>query len=485
MQFTIFTRLTFGFLAIMGVVIFLGSYVTLKLNQLNDLTHAIASVDSAGIRLTENVSDALLSQVSFEKKYLVSKDDDYCQQFGQLSEYLAKNIEKLLPLMDTSERKKLLADANSLYDLYLSLFDEEVNFVQKGQKYQQKTYQEERERIIDEINQKLQEIIENVRSDRDRKVQASSQISSHVLKVTAITAGIAIIMGLLISFFNTRSINRSILLLRRKTREIARGKFEKISNISSPPEIKDLANDFNIMCERLKELDDMKVDFISHVSHELRTPLTAIREASSMLLEGTYANSPQKQDELLAITKEECERLIDSVNRILDLSRIEAKMMDYHFRECSLVPVIRKIILKLAPIAQRKEISLELISPPDLPLVNIDKERIGQVAENLLGNALKFSSPQGAVAISIIYRKDDQNDFIEMSISDTGCGIHRENLEKIFDRFRRIDSGRETARGTGLGLSIAKHIIAAHGGKIWVESELGQGSTFSFTLPVV
>ena len=192
---------------------------------------------------------------------------------------------------------------------------------------------------------------------------------------------------------------------------------------------------------------------------------------------------PEKQDELLAITKEECERLIDSVDRILDLSRMEAKMMDYHFRECSLVPVIRKSILKLAPIAQRKEISLELKPPPDLPLVNIDEERIGQVVENLLGNALKFSSPKGAVTIRIC-RKDDQNDFIEVSISDTGCGIHRENLEKIFDRFRRIDNGRETARGTGLGLSIAKHIIAAHGGRIWVESELGQGSTFFFTLPV-
>ena len=483
MQFTIFIRLTFGFLAIMGVVVFLGTYVTLKLNQLNHLTHAITSVDSASIRLTEDVSDALLSQVSFEKKYLISKDDDYCQQFWQVSEYLAKNIEKLWPLLDTSEKKELLAGVSSLYELYLSLFDEEVNFVQKSQKYSKKTYQEERERIIDEINQKVQKIIENVRSDRDRKVQASSQISSHVLKVTAITAGIAIIMGLLISFFNTRSINRAILSLRRKTREIARGKFEKISNISSPPEIKDLANDFNSMCERLKELDDMKVDFISHVSHELRTPLTAIREASSMLLEGTYANLPEKQNELLAITKEECERLIDSVNRILDLSRMEAKMMDYRFKECSLVPVIRNSILKLAPIAQRKEISLELKPPPDLPLVNIDEERIGQVVENLLGNALKFSSPKGAVTIHIC-RKDDQNDFIEVSISDTGCGIHRENLEKIFDRFRRIDIGRETARGTGLGLSIAKHIIAAHGGKIWVESELGQGSTFFFTLPV-
>ena len=483
MRFTIFTRLTLGFLAIMGVVIFLGTYVTVKLSQLNHLTRAITLVDTASIRLTENVSDALLSQVGFEKKYLVSKDDDYCQQFLQVNKYVAGSIEKLMVLLDTLEKKELLAGANSLHELYLSLFNEEVSFLQKRRKYPRKTYREEKERVIDEINRKLQEIIENVRSDRDRKEQASSQISSHVLRVTAITAGIAIIMGLLISFFNTRSINRSILSLRRKTREIARGKFEKISNISSPPEIKDLANDFNIMCERLKELDDMKVDFISHVSHELRTPLTAMREASSMLLEGTYANLPEKQDELLAITKEECERLIDSVNRILDLSRMEAKMMDYHFIERSLISVIQKSILKLAPIAQRKEISLELKPPPDFPLVNMDEERMGQVIGNLLGNALKFSSPRGAVTVRIC-RKDNQNNFIKISISDTGCGIHRENLEKIFDRFRRIDSGRETARGTGLGLSIAKHIITAHGGTIWVESELAQGSTFSFTLPV-
>jgi len=202
-----------------------------------------------------------------------------------------------------------------------------------------------------------------------------------------------------------------------------------------------------------------------------------------MLLEGTYAQAPAKQQELLTITKEECEKLIYSVNRILDLSRMEAKMMDYQLKECSLFPVIQKSVLKLALIAQKEKINLELKPPPDLPLVKIDEEQISQVMENLIGNALKFSSADSKVIINA-HVKNGTKRFIEVSVSDTGRGISKENLEIIFDKFSRIDQGRETARGTGLGLSIAKFIIADHGGKIWVQSEPGKGSIFFFTLPV-
>ena len=271
--------------------------------------------------------------------------------------------------------------------------------------------------------------------------------------------------------------------MQEKTKEIAEGKFEKIPDITSPPEIKELGDQFNIMCERLKELDELKLDFISHISHELRTPLTAIKEASSMLLEGVFVARQEKQHELMAIVKEECERLINSVNRILDISCMEAKMMEYHFREWSLIPIVQKSILKLAPIALRKQINLELKPTNGLPLVKIDGERISQVLENLLGNALKFTPNRGAVMVCVS-RKNGKKDFVEIAVSDTGNGILKENLENIFDKFKRIDNGKETAIGTGLGLAIAKYIIDAHGGKIWAQSELGKGSTFFFTLPV-
>jgi two-component system sensor histidine kinase GlrK len=162
---------------------------------------------------------------------------------------------------------------------------------------------------------------------------------------------------------------------------------------------------------------------------------------------------------------------------------MEAKMMDYQLIESDLLPVIQKSLLKLAPIARRKKIDLELKPPLDLPSPKIDTERISQLMENLIGNALKFSSEGGEVVLSV-YVMNYGRQFLEVAVADTGCGIPKEHLERIFDKFKRIDRGRGTARGTGLGLSIAKHIIADHGGKIWARSKLGEGSTFFFTLPV-
>ena len=158
-------------------------------------------------------------------------------------------------------------------------------------------------------------------------------------------------------------------------------------------------------------------------------------------------------------------------------------MMEYHFNNTDLIHLIQKCILKLAPIAQRKNITLEFTPPPKLPEILMDSERVSQLLENLVANALKYTDAKGSVIVSTTLKKHDDK-VVEVSVSDTGCGIHEKNLYKIFDKFKRVESGKETVRGTGLGLSIAKHIISVHGGKIWVESTPGKGSTFFFTLPV-
>ncbi len=483
MKFTIFKRLTFGYATILLLVIFLGVYVTLKLNQLNGLAREIASVHATRLTLSEHVLDKLFSQVSFEKKYLISKDPDFFVKFWEIQKQITEDIRKLGTILGTEENKTLFSETESEYGNYLLQFKNEIEAMKKDPDYPRRKFQEQKDHHIAEINRRLKEMIQIGRLKRDQKINESSQISSQVLRVTTIAAGLAVLLGLLISLYNTQSINRAILLLQKKTKDIAKGKFEEIQEIASPPEIKELADDFNLMCERLKELDEMKKDFISHVSHTLRTPLTAMKEASSMLLEGTYADVPAKQHELLTITQKECERLINSVNRILDLSRMEARMMDYQLKPCLLFPVIQQTVLKLAPIARRKKIDLELKPSPNLPPVKMDEERIGQLMENLIDNALKFTGTGGKVVIAAVLKNTGKR-LIRVSVSDTGYGIPEENLEKIFDRFKRIDRGRETTRGTGLGLSISKYIIADHGGKIWAQSRPELGSTFIFTLPV-
>ena len=467
----------------MLLIIFLGIYVTVQLNQLNHITRAVISVDGAAIRLAENLSETFLSQEAFSKKYLISKDQDFYQKFWEIQEYFSRDLEKLGSLMDTSEKKRLFRDARKMYGDYVSLLKEEFSFVTNGEDYPYEEFQGKKDNIVEEINQKFRKIIQVGRLDRDNKLQTSSQMSSRILKITTVTGAMVIVIGILISFFNTRSINHPIQVLQERTKEISKGKFEEVPTISSPPEIKELVNAFNLMCERLKEIDEMKADFMSHVSHELRTPLTSIKGASSMLIEGLFLSMPEKQNRLLRIIESECERLIESVDSILDLSSMEAKMMDYHFRVCQLILVIKETVSRFTPIALRNKISLDLRLPPDLSPVRVDEDRIRQVIENLLGNALKFTSEGGRVIVSATLQRNEKQ-YVEVSVSDTGCGIPKGDLNKIFDKFKRTDSARKTAFGTGLGLSIAKHIITAHGGQIWVESQLGKGSTFFFTLPV-
>lgn len=483
MKYTILARLTIGYLAIMIVVMLMGAYVTYKLNQLNRLTRSIDSVDITSIRISELLLETVISQVGFEKKYLIAKDTDFLNEFLKIKVFFLSQYETLRPLMTSRDQKVLFAETGEFYLRYLSIFETEANRLNHLSAASAEETRLEKDNITNEINRALKALIRLSRDSRDHKLQESGRISDQVLRITALAAGLVVVLGTFIAFVNTRAINRSILLLQQHTKSIAEGRFEMITNIVSPPEIKCLAEDFNRMCIRLQELDEMKIDFISHVSHELRTPLTAIREASGMLMEGTYDGHPDKQRELLSITREECERLIASVNRILDLSRMEASMMTYHFSVCRFETLAEQTIKKLAPIAQRKNVSLNYYFAGNLPNVTIDSQRIDQVLENLVGNALKFTSPGDSITLRATVQAT-AGEFIEVAVSDTGSGMEKPHLEKIFDKFHRIEDGKQTGRGTGLGLSIAKHIVSAHGGSIWAESEAGKWSTFFFTLPV-
>lgn len=483
MKFTILKRLILGNAAIALLIICLGGYIVYQMARLNRFVREVSSVDGQIITLTERLSDRLFSQVGFEKKYLISKDNDFYKKFLEIMEFMNQDIEKLNTLTSSVEGKKASEEIQEYYNTYVSLFMKEIQSEEIDHIDRKQYNQVEKEKNVDEINARLRKIMRIARKDRDAKIYMSGQVSYRALKITYTAVGLAIFLSILISYYNTRSLSRPILLLEKRAKDIPNGTFKKVTGIASPPEIKALAEAFNTMCDRLAELDEMKRDFVSHVSHNLRTPLTAIREATGMLIEGTYADSPEKQLELLTITREECERLIDSVNRILDFSQMEAKMMPYHLKKAQLIPIIQKSLLRLAPIAQRKRIALEMKSPSDLPRAKMDSVRIGQLLDNLIGNALKFSADGGTVTISACLGNDRGRSLV-VSVSDTGCGIQQKDLERIFDKFKRINAGESRDRGTGLGLAISRHIIENHGGKIWAQSKIGEGSTFFFSLPL-
>ena len=456
-----------------------GAYTIVSLNDLNQLIESIIKNDSRIIKLAEEALDDLYNLTAAEDKYLISRDPDYYQQFNNIRSDFAKRVDDLEKIADTDAKVDLLNEIKKFQGLYQVLIDERKSLTVQEKNSQ--TYVIDREMITREIDQKLRNLVKVSTEDRNTKLQRSKDMSTQITNVFNISLFLAVILVIIITFFNTRKINLPINLLSERAKEVAGGKFGDPLNISSPPEIKELADTFNMMCERLKELDQMKIDYISHLSHELRTPLTVIKEASSMLQEGLFSKAPEKQEDLFMLIKAECERLILSVNRILDFSRMEAGKMFFSFQKASLRPIIEKNILKLSPLIQKKKMNITLEIPDDIPSVRIDRERIEEVFENLLSNALKFTAEGGKIIVSVHNSNEDNT--VEVSVSDNGRGIPEDGLMQVFDKFKRVDDKRGAIRGTGMGLAIVRHIINAHGGHIWVKSKVGEGSTFTFSLP--
>ena len=294
----------------------------------------------------------------------------------------------------------------------------------------------------------------------------------------AVTAS-SLVLGIFISLLITRSITVPLDRMAKKTAEIGSGVYGPDLELRSLPEINALAQAFNFMSAKLRNVDKMKSDFYALMSHELRTPLTSIKEGTNLFLEGHGGPVTDKQKWLLTIVAEESKRLIELVNSLMDLSKLEAGMVAYNFTKAELLPLVTTAAGEVLPLAEAKKIRIGT-DVDVVPPVTLDPERVLQVLRNLIGNALKFTPAGGAVSISVRRREGG----VAVSVTDTGPGIPKEHQAAIFDKFRQATlAGSKKIPGTGLGLAIVKHIIQDHGGVVWVESEEGQGSTFTFVLP--
>jgi len=232
--------------------------------------------------------------------------------------------------------------------------------------------------------------------------------------------------------------------------------------------------------EELEKVSKMKSDFISSVSHELRTPLTSIKGFSFLLVEEKFGKLPPPAKERLKKIDENVDKLVNMVNTLLDISRIESRRIEIKIAPHDLPQLIKDVVDFLMPQIDDKNIRIELNLPSYLE-VYMDRNLIERVLLNLINNAIKFTSSGGKITVSC--QKKEEKAIV--SVADTGCGIAKDDLEKIFNEFFRADNpiNRKT-RGTGLGLSLVKRIIDIHKEKIWVESELNKGTTFYFTLKV-
>lgn len=234
--------------------------------------------------------------------------------------------------------------------------------------------------------------------------------------------------------------------------------------------------------EKLLELDRLKSAFVSIVSHELRTPMTSIKGLVENMLDGLTGQLTERQGFYLSRVRVNIERLTRMINDLLDLSKIEAGGMQLRLDEFSMVDLVEETLESMQNAANEKSLSLTCQNVEDIPLIWGDKDKVSQILTNLVHNAIKFTPHDGSVTVSI-KKMDSQG--IQVSITDTGCGIPENEQDHIFDRFFRSSKSPVEAQGAGLGLAITKNLVELHGGQIGVYSTVGKGSQFFFTLPLI
>ncbi len=230
---------------------------------------------------------------------------------------------------------------------------------------------------------------------------------------------------------------------------------------------------------RLRRLETVRRDFISNVSHELRTPLASLKALAETLQDGALDDPPAAR-RFLARMQTEVDALTQMSTELLELSRIESGQVPLQLKPASPSQLLQSAADRMKAQAERAGLDLQAECCPDLPAIPADASRLEQVLVNLVHNAIKFTPPGGEIRL---FAKMDGK-YIRFDVSDTGAGIDPDDLPRIFERFYKADRARTKGGGTGLGLSIARHIVEAHGGKIWVESEPEKGSTFYFTIPI-
>jgi two-component system OmpR family sensor kinase len=304
-----------------------------------------------------------------------------------------------------------------------------------------------------------------------------------------LTGLVALLVSIGVAFLIARSFARPLRRITTATEGIARGNYDEQLNITSPDEVRRLANSFNSMAQEVKASRQAQQDFVANVSHDLKTPLTSIQGFSQAILDGAAADE-ESRHRAAQVIHEEADRMARLVDDLLDLARIEAGQVVMAQEPVSLADLLQGCMEKTALRAEQGGVDLELKVDGN-PIVKGDRDRLAQVFSNLLDNALKHTPPEGRIVLASKSVKEkprkrgqEPKTLTQITVADTGVGIPPEELSRIFERFYRGDKSRTKAgRGAGLGLAIAREIIQAHGGQIKVESVVDLGTKFTITLP--
>jgi signal transduction histidine kinase len=453
------------------------------------------------VHWSQEIQHALALQMNFTAMALLLRDEatiaNILRENNRFNNTLAR-IEKA----SQPEERDLIQRIRSAQEEAVTTVADIANLVRDGKLDDAMKLQLSKEYpLYLQIDGLVNQVLHREREKMDRFRASVAAANRKTLILMASFAAALIVLALLLGFVISWSFILPVQEAHGFLSQVAKGKFDTTINVPNRDEFGALADRMNQMSEQLhrlyesqrrgsqelQRLNDQlqqaskaKSDFLANMSHELRTPMNAILGFVEMLLDEIYGEVPPDLREPLTDIQTNGKHLLRLINDVLDLSKIEAGRMELVLAEYSVQDVVETVRSSLQSLALEKGLGFVAAAQDDIPLGYGDGRRITQCLMNLVGNALKFSK-RGRVSLWV----EQQGDNLVYRVSDTGIGIPKDQVENIFTEFQQVDTAitREFA-GTGLGLNITKKFVEMHGGRIWVESELGKGSTFFFSIPL-
>ncbi len=288
-----------------------------------------------------------------------------------------------------------------------------------------------------------------------------------------------VVLSIFLALFFSKTITARLAVLRENALLLASRK-PLNPQLAGNDEINYLDQVFHNLAVELTNAEQRKQEFVAMISHDMRTPLTSLQGTLALFANGTYGELSDRAAKRVKSSETNIFRLVNLINQLLDMEKIEAGMLEMHATDIYIVPVIQQAIESIRGFAEQNEIKLEEPDPSEDLQVHADEQRTMQILINLISNAIKYSQPGKTVSLQVI----KAGQFAEIQVIDDGLGIPPQYTQRIFERFQRIDRGAEKHASTGLGLAICKAFVEAHGGQIGVSSIEAKGSTFWFRLPL-
>ncbi len=466
-------KLILVFASILVIIYFTTSNIFDYQTGIVNISREVVKVRFEVLSFSQTMVDNLLSMEENQKKYDVLRQDNYKDYFAQAFSDYRRNLYSIqwFSYPGSEVWAKLQQEFQDTFP--------DLGEPGKVMKSPPPWVPQEK------LNAWLNTIFE-AKQANERSIEANMRElyawSERSVRAGMIGLGVSMAVALLGSIYLTYSIFRPVREMSRGIRAFTMdGKLESVRVISRD-ELGELAQAFNEMTARLKEEEKMRSDFIDMLSHEIRTPLTSIRESVNLMREQVLGEVSERQKRFLDIASSELERISKLLARLMQVSSMSSRFINLTLKPLDPVHLLQETVDKAMPGAEAKQITIHTHVLPDIPSVMADVEHLRQALLNLIGNAVKFSPPGSTVETSL--QLADGGNQLLFSVVDSGPGIPEGEQPLVFNKYYRGEMLKKSADGIGLGLSIAKNIVEAHGGKIWLSSRAGRGSTFFFTIPI-